>query len=141
MQQADPEGEKNGPKDQGTKDPPEKDFMMVNVREFEIIENKEENEKVVEAQGPFQDIAGQELQGRLFSFDKINAPIKEKSDRDPDHAPEERFFHPDFVSFAVENTQVQREHHKDHRTEDGPGKDVNHQNSGSLVWRLSTLTL
>jgi chromosome segregation ATPase len=62
------------------------------------IEDQKKNKEIVKAQGPLQDIAGQELHRKLLPLHQVNAPVKEQRDNDPDTAPDQRFFHLHFTS-------------------------------------------
>jgi hypothetical protein len=126
VQKPDPAGDKNSPEDKRSEDPPKEDFVVMNVREFEIVEDKEKNEKIVETQCPFQDIARKELHCELLPPDQINTPIKKERNHGPNYAPNKRFLHFDYMLSAMKNTEIQREHNNDYHAKNRPGKKTRH---------------
>src|SRR6202023_770507 len=64
--QADPGADEDAPQDKRADDAPEQNPMLLLVGHREVFENHQEDEKVIDTEGYFQDITGNELQSYLM---------------------------------------------------------------------------
>ena len=106
--------------DQGAEDAPEQHPVLVLRRHGEVVEDDDEDEEVVEAERPLDDVGGQELDPDLVAEALIDPEIEGQGDGGPDDAPETRLAQPDPVLPAVEDPEVERQHPEDQGEEEPP---------------------
>src|SRR3989304_2926048 len=105
---------------QGTDDSPEEDLVLVLCRHFEIRENHQEDEEIVDAQRFFDDEAREELESDLGTLEEVDTGIEEEGKEDPECAPKKRFLDLDFMRLLVEHPQVENKHENDKEIENRP---------------------
>ena len=106
--------------DEGAEDAPEQHPVLVRRRHREVGEDHQEDEDVVDRQGLLDQVAGQELQALGRAEPGQISALKREGERHPDHAPGERLAEADLVGLAVEDAQVERQHHQHERREPAP---------------------
>jgi len=102
-------GDHDAAEDQGTDDSPFKDTMLDFLVNLESAKNHEEHKKVVDAQRFLDHIAGEKLDAADFAVPVPHKDAKGDRQGDPDDAPQRSFPDSDFVSVAMENSQVHRD--------------------------------
>jgi hypothetical protein len=63
--------------------------MLIKRGYAKVGENQEKYEDIVDAEGPLDQITGQEFESRLRTTPKINSQIEEESEGNPNGAPDE----------------------------------------------------
>jgi hypothetical protein len=69
--QANPGADEDAPQDERADDAPEQNSMLLLVGHGEIFKNHEEDKKVIDTEGNFQDITGNELQSYLMPLPEV----------------------------------------------------------------------
>ena len=83
-----PCGNKNRPHDKGAEDAPEQHFILIRGGNAKIVENQQEDKKIVNAQGALYQIAGQKLQRDVGPPPEVNHRIEKQRHDNPDSAPD-----------------------------------------------------
>src|SRR5262249_49788774 len=109
--------------DQRPDDPPEKDFVLVLLGHAKILEEDQEDEKVVDAHRLLENVAGNELQGRTTSAPEINQGGKSGCKSDPEEAPRGGLFYAHDPGLAVQHSQVEEQHKQHEEIEANPEID------------------
>jgi hypothetical protein len=86
----------------------------------EIVEDQEKDEKVVDAEGLFQEVAGQELGAFNRAHLPVDPAIEGQPEGDPERAPPDRLAHRRFVGLAMEDAEIQRQQQKNKKGEAAP---------------------
>ena len=77
--------------DERAHDSPEQQAMLVAGIDAKILEDQQENENVVQAEGFFDDVAGKKLEARSAAMRNENPRAKTEGKRDPCRALDRRF--------------------------------------------------
>ena len=83
--------------------------------DLEETEDQEEDEEVVDAQGEFDNVSGDELEGGGAAVPEENDDGEDGGQGDPGHAPDQGLAELDGVGAAVEHTQVEPQHGEDEK--------------------------
>jgi hypothetical protein len=84
--------------------------VLVLAGRAEILKDHQKHEQVIDAQGFFDDVSGEELE-RFFGSPRVIDPnIEDHRQADPDNTLNRCFLDRNGVGFAVENTQIQSKH-------------------------------
>ena len=110
MDQRDAHGDHGGAHDQGAQDAPEQHLVLVQAGHAEVGKDQQEDEQVIDAEGLFEQVAGEKHQGHFLPFVDVQAGIEHQGQRNPQRAPQQRLAHPDDVLAAVKHPQIQRQH-------------------------------
>ena len=73
----------------------------------EICKDNDEHENVVDAEGLFNQVTGQEFEGIIDPHEIIDAEVEPEGEHDPENRPEEGFFYEYVMLPSLENFQVQ----------------------------------
>jgi len=92
--------------------------------DLEVIEDEEKYEEVVDAEGFFDQVACEELEGRTWAHGEVDAHIEDHRLGDPGGAPDQRLPHREGVTLALEDAQIEREHRQDIGVEAHPWKQA-----------------
>ena len=84
-------------------------------RDLKETEDQEEDEEVVDAQGEFDDVSGDELQRGSAAVPEENNDGEDRGQGDPGHAPDQGFAKLYGVGAAVEHAQVEHQHGEDEK--------------------------
>ena len=106
--------------DQRHENAPKQYAVLVLLRNFEIAEDKEEYEKIVDRQRELDQIAGYKLQTARRTLIIKDDAGKDHRERDSYPAPDGRFAIFDGVGAAIEESQIQTQHEKDEYRESDP---------------------
>ena len=118
--------------EQRAQDPPEQNFMLVFGMHAEIGKDHDKNKDIVDAEGFFDQVAGQEHQGRLRAQVEVEPEVESQRYADPYPTPDQRLAHFDNVGFAVKHPEVQCQHDADDHTECHPGPNRFRHSANSL---------
>jgi len=151
LQERGASSDEDGAEDERADDAPEEDSVLVLRGDIEVAEDHEEDKDVVDAQGLFHQVAGEERERGVFGRvggarldsvpEEVEAEIEEEGEGDPDAAPDERLLHLDGVRLAMEDAKVEREHARDERQEGAPDPDWNSCNHVCLPQSKSKISL
>src|ERR1700683_1956290 len=94
--------------------------MLVLVGNGEKVEDQEKNEKIVDAQGNFENITGNEFQRNLASLPEIKQNREPGSQGNVDRAQAERSAKADNVARAVEEAKIGQQHAQREKVEENP---------------------
>ena len=86
--------------------------MLILPPHLEVAEDEDEDEDVVDAERVLDDVAGEEIERRLWRPSIPDEQIESEGERDPDGAPDGRFLDPNDVRLAIETDQVDRQDSK-----------------------------
>ncbi len=106
--------------EQRAENSPEQHLVLVFVGNFEIAEDDEKYEQVVDAEREFDDVAGHELERLSPSVPEQHQHRKRGRQRDPDTRPGQRFAKTDAVGAAIQHAQVERQHRHHKQVEENP---------------------
>ncbi len=138
LQEDGTEGDEDDPEENGAKNTPKEDLVLVLGRDTKKAEDHDEDEEVVDRQGLFDDEAGEELQGGvtglpiriesgqghelrilrefMFAVD-VEGEIEQQRQGDPEHAPTRSLPHPNGMGFPMKHPQVEGEDPKNKNQE------------------------
>jgi len=102
--------------------------MLMFVGNGKVTEDHEEDEKIVDTQGEFDHVAGDEFQRGLLSLPEVDDGGEDGSEGDPDRAPDQGFTEAHDTTGSMEDPQVQREHSDREEVEQYP--EIEHDVSG-----------
>ena len=100
--QADPGANKNAAQHERTDNSPKQNAMLLLVRNSEKIKDQQKNKKVVNAEGNFQNVAGNELQGNLLPLPETQNNCESAGQHHIHRAPAKGGAKPDNASTPVE---------------------------------------
>src|SRR6516164_8482344 len=83
--------DKDAPQNERTQDSPKEHTMLLLIRNGEVIEDHQEHKEIVDAQGEFDHIPGNELEGGLTPLPEIQNAGEGSRLGDVHEAPAERF--------------------------------------------------
>jgi hypothetical protein len=95
--------------DERAKNAPGEDAMLYAVVDLEGAENDEEDKEIVNTEGFFDDVAGEEFHASLGTEPVPDEKAKTKSEANPEGAKEHSFSDGDLVGFAMKDTQIEGE--------------------------------
>jgi hypothetical protein len=84
--------------------------MLIDSRRGEVLKNHEKNEKIVDAKGLLDDVAGEKLESFFLSPNKIDSEVKNQGQQNPYRAPNRRLFDGDSMRFAMKYAEIEGEH-------------------------------
>ena len=76
LNQCDPGNDEDGSQDNGTKNSPEEDLMLIEGRDFKVGEDEQEDKDIVHAEGLFDQVTGQKLKRFLGAIPEVNPNIE-----------------------------------------------------------------
>ena len=120
MDQRDAHGDHGGTHDQGAQDAPEQHLVLVQAGYAKVGEDKQKNEQVVDAEGLFEQVAGEKHQRYFRPFVDVQADVEHHGQRYPQGAPQQRLADPDDVLATVKHTQIQGQHDQNENVERHP---------------------
>ena len=124
----DPRGRnQHRPHHQRPDDAPEQHPVLVRGWHRERREDEQEDEDVVDAQRLLDEVAGRPFNAGLGALERVHADVEDDGKANPGDAPGERLLSGHLVRVAVEDAQVEREHARDERQENSPGKEFDEQ--------------
>ena len=85
--QADPGADKDAAHDQRADNAPEQNAMLLLFRDRKIIEDHQEDEEIIDAEGNFQNVTGDELERDLVSLPEIKNDRERSGQRNVHGAP------------------------------------------------------
>ncbi len=94
---------------------------MLRLGELEVAEDQEKDEKIVGAEGKFEDVSGGEFEGGGVSLPGVENYGERGGEGDPDGTPGERLAESEGASAAVEDAEVEGQHGRDEGVEENPG--------------------
>jgi hypothetical protein len=83
--------------------------MLYAVVDLEGAENDEEDKEIVDTEGFFDDVAGEEFHASLGTEPVPDEKGEAKSEANPEGAKEHSFSDGDLVGFAMKDTQIENE--------------------------------
>ena len=113
-------GDKNTTHDQCADDSPEKNAVLLLFGNGKILEDHQEDEKVVDAQRQFKNIAGEEFQAALAILPDIEPAGEEQGQRHIHGAPAQGFTKAHHVAGTVKDLQVEHQHAEREQIEENP---------------------
>ena len=119
--------------DQRAQDSPEQQAMLVAGIDAKILEDQQENENVVQAEGFFDDVAGKKLEAGPAAMRKENPRAKTKRKSDPCRALDRRFAQRNDVRAPVKQSQIEQQEQRDAGVEGDPERPGAHLGH-ALVW-------
>lgn len=112
--------DEDDPHHQRAENPPEQDAVLELGFDRERGKDDHEDEDIIDGEGFFDQVAGDELD-RLFRTEPdVDEPGETERQRNPDNAPDCGFFQGDDVGFAIEDAEVERQHHEHESEEPEP---------------------
>ena len=87
-------------------------------------EDSQEDERVVDAEGLLDQVAGEPLEAGLRAAPPEDPAVEREGERDPDDAPDRRLPHRDLVGLAVEDEEIEGEHPEDEAPEEEPEREI-----------------
>ena len=120
MDERNAHGDHGGAHDQGAEDAPEKHLVLIQARYAEVGEDEKEDEQVIDAEGLFEQVAGEKHQRHFLPFVDVQADVENHGQRNPQGAPKQRLAYPDDVLAAVKHPQVQGQHDQNENVERHP---------------------
>jgi hypothetical protein len=103
---------------------PKQDLVLARTRNFEVTEDDQKDEKVINAEREFDDITGDELQHCGMSMPPVDQDRKSRSHCDPHDTPPQSLLELDGVTPAMEHAQVERQHDGHEQIEQYPKSEL-----------------
>jgi hypothetical protein len=113
FQQGYPHHDKQEPKNQGTENAPKEYFMLVDGIDTEVGENQQEYKDIIDAEGFFNQVSREVIEGWLRSHKVVDTNPKNNGLCNPDPGPDKALFDTDFVRFPIEDFQINNQHRQD----------------------------
>ena len=110
--------------------------MLKGAGHVEVGEDHDEDEQVVNGEGFFEQVAGEEFKGLMVSHERINRQVESKGGDNPDRAPDQGFPDLDLVGLAVDQAEVHRQHHDHNLVKRHPPDPMIGHRSSPLVTAL-----
>ncbi len=107
FQHLDTEINKYSTHDQGTKDSPEEDFVLVYFTNLEIGKYENKYKEIIDTERLLDNIGGSKLPCLLMTEPLVDESGEDTSASYPNSAPNECFTGFDFVSFFIEDSQIE----------------------------------
>ena len=114
------------PQRQRAEDAPEEHAVLIGGRDAKVVEDEDEDEDVVYRECELDQIAGQELKTRLGAALIEDEGVEKRRRDHHHHGPTRGFLERYDVGRAIEDAQVDREHHRDEDAEADPEPDLSH---------------
>ena len=105
---------------------PEQQAMLITGIDAKILEDQQKNENVVQAEGFFDDVAGEKLEAGPAAMRNENPRAKTERKRDPCRALDRRFAHRDDVRAPVKQSQIEHQKERDAGVEGDPERPGAH---------------
>ena len=121
-----PHQHKGQPHQHGAEDAPEEHPILVFQRHAKGAEDDRKHEDVVHRERPFDEIAGEKLDGRVAAEPPPDDAVEAECQQRPEGCPETAFSQRWLVGLSVKNRQVKREHHDHEGGEGQPVTGMNH---------------
>ena len=118
--QADSGADEDTPHDERAQNAPEQNAMLQVFGDREIIEDHEEEEKVIDAERKLQDITGYEFEPRLGSLPEVQDGGKDGGQRNVHGTQAQRPAKSHNVAGAVEDAKIQHQHTEREKVEQNP---------------------
>jgi hypothetical protein len=118
-----PQQDEGEPHDHRPEDAPEEDTVLVLERHAEVREHHREHEHVVHRQRPFDEVAREKLDRRLAAQPPPHQAVEGQGQGRPEAGPEGALPQRRLVRLAVEDGQIEDEHHGH---EDREGQPMDH---------------
>ena len=115
-----PDQDESPTHDERPEDTPKQHFVLVSGRDFEVGENDEKNEEVVDAERFFDQISGKKLKRGFMPVPIVYTDVEQQGNPNPHSAPNERLLDADFVRLSVENDQIHKQHNEHEDVESNP---------------------
>jgi len=111
--------DKNAAHEQRTQDSPEQNAMLLLFRDREIIEDYEEDEEIIDAQGKFKNIPSDEFQRGMVALPEVQQDREGSGQRNVYGAPAQRLARTDDAAGTVD-AQIHHQHAQREKVEQNP---------------------
>src|SRR5262249_40288088 len=101
---------KQAPHNQRAYDSPKQYFVLMIIGHFEIAENHQEDEKIVDAERKLDDVAGYKFECTCAAMPEVHENSEGCGQRDPNTRPHQRFAESHAMRPAIQHPQVQCQH-------------------------------
>ena len=122
--QSDSRQDENSAHDQRSQNSPEQNFVLVDRGYLEIPEDEKKDEKIIDTEGKFNHVSGDELQRGGTPVPKVNNYREDGRQCDPHGARKQRLTKFHNMSATVEDSQVEDQHHQDEKIKQDPEKEL-----------------